>query len=502
MKKLLFLIATCFILFCCDQVPEQKQEDFIVKYDIGTQLDSILTPYIQGLRQNTNNQAALAVGVTRGDEIVYARTFGYANIELSQKANMNTLFHIASVSKPFTAAAILKLVEQGKIQLDDRIIDHIPAFEMKGDQYQSITIRQILTHTSGIPRHISTGDWENPVFGNQALTKTLEDAKNFELDFEPGSSYNYSNSGFDLLGVLISRVSGVPFEQYVTQNILRPAGMTQSCYSKPQDSLPPNWAVPYSYGLETQQWTPYPYSENFFPSSGLQASLPDMCRWGMLHVHNGKYQGKAVLPEKVFTQLITPQFDTPWGDKIGLSWFLQSYLDRPIIMHTGNDTGFEAIVYVYPQDSVSITVMANRDFSRTARIMNATSEVLFAEYPKDYSVSAKYKFTDAYRDHGMDYASQKWMEWKQDTTDKYYVNDGDILTTGAVLENGGHWKASQEILQYYITLDSSSTYAWRLLGNTYLNLGELEKARQCYEKTLAINPNYEKGKEALEKLNK
>ena len=278
--------------------------------------------------------------------------------------------------------------------------------------------------------------------------------------------------------------------------------MTNSFYSKPQDTLPANWAVPYSYGIETQIWSPFPYSENYFPSSGLHTTLLDMCNWGMLHANNGKHKGNVVIKPDFFSLLSTPNFDTPWGDKIGLSWFVKDYLDRPIIMHQGNDTGFESIMYVYPKDSISVIIMANRDFSRTGRIVNAVSEFFFEQKAKDYNLSAKYPFTIAYKKHGIEYASKLWEELKKDTTDIYQVNDEDILTTGAVLENGKNWQASKEILEYYISLDNQSTYAWRLLGNVNLNLGDMKAAKSCYEQTLEINPDYEKGKQALEDLKK
>lgn len=476
------------------------QSSVIVNGDLGIRLDSLLTPYVNDLRKLTNNETGLSIGVTKGDEVIFARSFGYSNLEKTIKADFNTLFHIASVSKPFTAAAIVKLIEQGKLELDDYIIEHLPEFEMKDDRFRRITIRHILNHSSGIPRHISSGDWDNPVFGEAAIEKTMDDFKGFDLDFDPGTDFSYSNSGFDLLGILIRRVSNMSYETYLQTYILEPSGMTHSKYLKPTGSLPDNWAVPYSYGLESQEWSPYPYAESYFPSSGLQTTLLDMCQWGMLHVKNGKHLGKEVLSDETFSLLIEPSFDTPWGSKIGLGWFLQSYLDRPIIMHQGSDTGFESIMYVYPNDSVSIVVMANRDFSRTGRIINATSEILFGEQAKEYTVSAKYLFTEAYQKAGIQAATQLWNDLAQDTTDIYYVDNEDVLTTGAVLENGRNWTASKEILEYYLTLDSLSTYAWRLLGNSHLGLGDLESAEACYEQTLRINPDYQQGKDALIKL--
>jgi tetratricopeptide (TPR) repeat protein len=295
-------------------------------------------------------------------------------------------------------------------------------------------------------------------------------------------------------------VSGRPFDEYIKQEILEPAGMTQTTFKKPADFSSSDWALSHSFGLETQAWSPYPYNERLFPSSGVVASLLDMCKWGQLHIGKGAINGTQVLEEEYYEKVVSPRFDTPWGDKIGLGWFLQSYLDRPIIMHTGFDTGFEAMMYIYPEEEVSIVVLANRDFSRTGRIVNAASEILFGESPKTYEVSAKYPFAKAYKEGGIENAIAAWTTLEKDTSDHYFTDKGDILTTGAILENGQQWKETKEILEYYLTLNDQSTYAWRLLGNAYLNLGDTAKARSCYQQTLTINPDYEKGRIALEQL--
>lgn len=501
-KYVIGFISIIVFLFGCSKgsKTETKSQTTLVKTELGNHIDSLLTPYVNKLRILTDNTTGLAIGITKGDDIIYAKTFGFANIETQEAASFKTRFHIASVSKPFTAAAIMKLVQQGKLKLSDSIVKHIPEFTMKSDAYKNITIQHILNHTSGIPRHVSADDWLSPKVGINALEENLENVKNFELDFEPGSQFSYSNSAFDILGVLITRVSGMSFSEYVSKHILEPNGMTESTYNKPLDSLPKHWAKSYSYGLTNQEWQPYPHTDKYLPSSGLQATLLDMCKWGIMHVNNGTYNGQEVLNNAHFNRFVAPTYDTPWGDKIGLSWFLQSYLGRPIIMHTGADTGFESIMYIFPDDNISIVVMANRDFARTGRIINAASEVIFNEKPKDYKVSARYKFSETYKSQGLDKALLLWNEMKTDTTDIYYVNDEDILTVGAILENGKHWKDTKEILSYYTTIDTTSTYAWRLLGNAHLNLQDTINAKKCYEKTLEINPNYEKGKDALMRL--
>ncbi len=112
----------------CNNKPIQQDNTKIVEGEDGELLDSLLTPYINNLRKLTHNNAGLAIGVTKGDRIIYARTFGYANIEKGEKTDFNSVFHIASLSKPFTAVAIAKLIEQDQLNLEDKIITYIPEF--------------------------------------------------------------------------------------------------------------------------------------------------------------------------------------------------------------------------------------------------------------------------------------------------------------------------------------------------------------------------------------
>jgi len=477
----------------------EAEQTKLIKGELGIHLDTTLTPYVEELIKRADNQAGFAIGITKGTEIIYARTIGYADIDKKVKADFNTIFHISSVSKPFTAAAIMKLVQEKKLKLSDKIIDYIPEFEMKDAAYKQITIQHILTHTSGIPRHVSVDDWSNPIYGPNALEENLINVKEFELDFLPGTEYNYSNSAFDILGIVISRASGMTFEKYVEEHILKAGGMLNSTYDKPTESNG-KLALPYSYGIATEIWSPYPHTGKTTPSSGVQTTLLDMCTWGMLHVYNGKCKEYQMLEGKYFEEFLRPRYETPWGDKIALSWYLQSYLEHPNIMHLGNETGFESNMYIYPDDSISIVVMANRDFSGVGRISLAAAEIIFGEKPKEYQVSARYKFGEAMRNEGIVAAKKLWEELRNDTTDIYHVDDEYILTAGAILENGGDWLLTKEILDFYLELDNQSTYAWRLFGNTQLNLGDTTAAIVAYNRALEIDPDYEKATKAIEEL--
>ncbi|MFK7781487.1 serine hydrolase [Psychroserpens sp.] len=498
--KLFITAIVSLLLFGCNS-NETQLNNTIINGETGHYLDSILTPYVQELRKLTDNSAGLAIGITKGEEIIYARTFGYADIDQGLKVNLNSQFHLASVSKPFSALAVAKLIQENKINLDDLLIDYIPEFKMKGEGYNNITIKHILTHTSGIPRNIKTDDWIDSSYGNSALDENIKIVQKLELDFEPGTKFSYSNSAFDILGIVISRVSGMPFHKYLEKVIFKPVGMQHTSMKKPIDSLPLDWVNAHSHGLETQTISPYPYNERVFPSSGIVTSILDMCKWGQLHINQGNIDGKTIIDEKYFNMVVSPKQKTPWGDNIGLGWFLQSYLNRPIIMHTGSDTGFEAMSYIFPEDEISISILSNRDFSRTGRIVNAASEAIFGEPLKKYEVSAKYQFTDVYKKQGIEKAKEFWNVLKTDTTDVYFTNSDDILTTGAIINNSKPFQ-SKEILEFYNTLNPKSTYSWRLLGNANLNLGDTITAKLCYYKCLEINPEYEKAKIALLNIEK
>lgn len=484
----------------CERQVEVNSNEEIIVGETGKLLDSLLTPFIKDLRTATDNEGGLAIGVTKASKIVFAKTFGFSNIDENSKINLETKFHIASLTKPFVAASILKLVEQNKLKLNDSLGLFLPELNSQESGFSQVTIKQILTHTSGIPGHISFDDWRNPIVGENALEKNLSELQEFELDFKPGSEFSYSNAAFDILGLVISRVSNRSFFDFVEQEILEPIGMINSEFRKPTNEIPQDWANSHAYGLHTQVLVPYPYNLKIAPSSGLKSSIIDMCNWGLFHLGNGTINQQEVIDTNLFNNMISPQIKTPWGDDIGLSWFLQEYLDRPIIMHTGDSHGFESMIYIYPEDEISIVVLSNRSFSRSGRIINATSEVLFGEQIKSYQVSGIYKYSQAYKSQGPDKANELWMSMKKDTIDNYTIDDYSILTSADILDNGGKYEESKDLLHFFLEQKPNSTFGWRLLGKANLNLGDTTTAITCYKKTLEINPNYTKGRVALEKL--
>lgn len=494
------MVGVLALAACTGAPSEGEPVAAAVSGPVGAHLDSVLTPYVEELRRLTDNNGAIAIGITAGGQPVYERVFGAAVVSRNERAHLETRFHLASISKPVTAAAVLRLVADGQVALDAPLVRYLPDLVMDGPGVDQITVEQVLTHTSGIPRDLGVDDWLHPVSGPDALEENISRARTRTLDFTPGARFSYSNSAYDLLGLLVQRVSGMPFGAFVQSRILEPAGMTGSTFEKPAGALPPNWAAPHSYGVATREWTPFPYSGVNTPSSGLHATVRDMTTWGLLHLARGTRDGTPVIVPELFERMVSPQVQTPWGDAMGLGWYLQSLEGRPNIMHLGNDTGFEAAMYIYPEADISIVVMANRDFARTGRIALAAAEILFGSAPKEYTISARYPFAARLRAEGITAAIEEWEALRDDSTHRYTVDDDDLLTMGAVLENGAQWREARDVLAYYLARSGDAAYPLRLLGNAHLGLGDTVAAVKAYQDALRINPAYERGRLALEAL--
>ncbi|GLR15756.1 serine hydrolase [Portibacter lacus] len=487
------------ILFACafqEQVPESSQ---IVNGTLGEKLNEKLTPFVEKILADHDCKSSVAIGITKGDEIIYAKAFGYANLAKKEPATLNTKYHMSSISKTFVASAIVKLQEQGKLNIDDRIIDHLPYFKLKSPEYKDITIKQLLTHSSGLPQHLGLDEWKKPSYDEEALERYVKKASDYELEFDPGAQFSYSDVGFNTLGDIISKASGMTFENYVEEHILKPSGMEGATFLKPE-YLPEHWAAPYIIGTTTQEWKYYPYNRMYAPSNALSASVLDMCNWGMINLNHGTLKNLKVLDSASYDLLFNPWFDTPWNEKIGFSWFLQHYEGMKTILHTGADIGFESQLIMYPEEDISIAVMANRAYSRTARIANASMEIIKDLEVKSYNVSARFPFAKSYEENGLEAAKIEWKKLFKDTTDIYYANEWEMNIIGHGLIFTGEYEKALEIFNFNIECFPKSGNVYDSYGDALLAKGDTLMAITYFRKAMEVDSTFTEPISKLENL--
>jgi len=303
----------------------------------------------------------LAVGVVKDQQLVYAKGFGVKNLDTGGEITTRTLFHMASVTKPFVATSIVQLLEQKKVALEDRIVKYLPYFKMKDERYASLTIRQFLTHSSGMP-DVEDYHWDEPEYDEKALERFVRSLTDRELLFEPGDKFTYSNIAFEVLGDLIAKLSDHSFADYVKDHILLPLGMNDSSIliRDVDPALLANGHVQGKDG-EIRVTGHFAYNRRHGPSSTLHSNIADMSRWAIANMNRGELEGKRILEASSYELLWKPEMETgmSWPTHVGLSWFLANTKGHQMVGHGGGDTGYGTYFVMVPDAGVAVIVLSN-----------------------------------------------------------------------------------------------------------------------------------------------
>lgn len=332
----------------------------------------------------------LAVGIVLNGNLIYARGFGHATLGAPSAVTPDTLFHMASVTKPFVATAIMQLVEQGKIALDDPVTKHLPYFRLDDPRYRLITIRQLLNHTSGMP-DVKDYEWNKPQDDEGALERYVRGLKGEKLLWDPGSRFAYSNIGFEILGDVIAKVSGMSFEDDVERQILRPVGMSSSTLRLKQADtkrLANGYTNDPSASQGASALVPvaaYPYNRPHNPSSGLLSSVNDMARWAIVNLNRGELDGKRILKSSTYDLMWKPSAEVEFcrggpcrkpGSSVGFSWFLEEKNGLFIVSHGGGDDGFISAFVLVPSRKFAFVMMTNSDSAGIPLLKQIQAEAL------------------------------------------------------------------------------------------------------------------------------
>lgn len=300
------------------------------------------------------DQPGAAVVVMRRGRVVYTAGRGLADLEARRPITPRTVFRLGSITKQFTAAVILQLVQEGRISLDDPVSRFYPDYPQPGAR---ATVRQLLNHTSGIRSYTTVREWT--VRENFARTHTTDEMIAISRDLpppsQPGEAFQYNNSGYILLGGIIERVTGMPWHQAVVERIARPLGLGSIAYGE-SVRAGPRVARGYRAGAGTQQpaWTVHmsvPHA-----AGGLVGAVGDLARWARA-LHNGR-----VVRSDLYREMIRPT-PLPGGAtrNYGFASRLEDVRGRPTIGHGGGIFGFVTESIYVPSEDLFVAVFANSE---------------------------------------------------------------------------------------------------------------------------------------------
>jgi len=306
-----------------------------------------------------------AVVVVHQGRTVFSRGYGVADLRKRQPIGPETNFRLASFTKQFTAMCIMLLVHDGKLHYDDRLTDIFPAFPAYG---KSITVRNLLNHTSGLPdyedlwmkQYPNTPEDKVPQIHDAGVLKLLE--RQTWGKFPAGSMWEYSNSGYATLAMIVERVSGMPFGEFLQQRIFVPLKMTNTlAYEKGKNEVPHR---AYGHTPKKDGWleTDQSPTSAVLGDGGIYSSTEDLIRWDRaLREH-------TLLSAAEFEPAVTPVEPTGGQAKnesgrpvaYGFGWFLAPYKGHKRMSHDGETVGFRTTFQRFPDDNLSIIVLANR----------------------------------------------------------------------------------------------------------------------------------------------
>ena len=374
------LVIACFILtqvFLAAQTNRHPDQD----RQMEKALDELLT------KQFTPSQPGCEVLVARHGLVIYKKAFGSANLELNVPLSTGMAFNLASITKQFTAVAILQLLEQGKISLSDSLQKFIPDFPSKG---YTITIEHLLTHTSGIKDYLQLDYSGQNMERWDFIPKQLIDSfKNYPLNFIPGTRFSYSNSGYFLLGYIIEKVSGKGYQSYIMDNLLKPLGLTHTCFDSDGNIIPGRVNGYRKEGVgfkNVDYWSP----TIEYAAGGLISNVDDLLKW-----HNGLYSyrelKKATL-QKTFTSFRLADGTTTG---YGYGWFLKTINGIQSIEHEGGMPGFKTNEIYYPAEDLFIAILCNCSTTPIDKL-SADISVITLGKPLQSDVKVDPKILDKY----------------------------------------------------------------------------------------------------------
>lgn len=452
--------------------------------DRAAQIEALLAKYHDfGLFNGT-------VLVADGGEVIYKKGFGEADMTWGVPNTPDTKFRIGSITKQFTAALVLQLVEKGRIDLDAPITTYLPDYPAA--QGAHVTVHHLLTHTSGIPSYTSLPGFMEFTRDPYEPDSFLTVFSRLDLEFEPGSRYAYSNSGYFLLGVLIEHVTGQPYDVVLRERLLDPLGLHDTGYEH-YGEIVEQMATGYvktGGGYEHAAYldTSIPYAAGM-----MYSTVEDLHRW-----NQALHRGEPFEHPGTLERMTTPYLN---NYAYGLS-----VLNAPVgedsvrtIAHGGGIFGFTTMLRYMPEEERTVIVLDNTEGS-PGTIAQALIQLLYGQPVEEPRQPISDVLRGVIETEGVEAAVARYRALKRSAPDTYDFHEAQLNRLGYEYLRRGDAETAVRIFQLNVEAYPESWNPYDSLGEAYLAAGDRERAIENYQKALALNPASTSAKRALEGL--
>jgi CubicO group peptidase (beta-lactamase class C family) len=391
--KILFGIQLLIILlFTGSQSLAQSNQELL-----NLRVDSLFSFW------NTNYSPGCALGIIKDGTLIYEKDYGLSNLEYDIPITPKSIFHLASISKQFTAFSIALLAQQGKLSLDDDIRKYLPEIPDFGEK---ISIKNLIYHTSGLRDQwelLSMAGWRlDDVITKEQILKMISHQK--ELNFNPGDEFLYCNTGYTLLAEIVSRVSGKPFTQFTKENIFDPLGMKDTHFHNDHEEIVKNRTYSY-YQVDSTHYKNAVLSYANAGATSLFSTVEDLAKW--LNNFDNPVAGNKKIIQQMYEQGVLNN-----GTKIdyGFGLAINDYKGLKTIGHGGADAGYRSYICRFPDQHLGVILLSNLDSFNPSSLANKVADIYLSDKIKPDTVTKKivrkeividsseyYKYTGSYQ---------------------------------------------------------------------------------------------------------
>ena len=451
----------------------------------AAKIDALVQQYVN------NKQFNGSVLVAEKGQVIFKKGYGMANMEWNIPNAPDTKFRLGSITKQFTAMLVMQLVEKGKLKLEAKVTDYLPDYpKATGDK---ITIHHLLTHTAGVPNYTSFPGFfqtkSRDPYKPDAFLKTFAD---MPLEFEPGTKYSYSNSGYFLLGAIIEKVTGKSYADVLNENILAPIQLKNTGYDLAGPILPKRAA---GYEKQGAGYLNTPYLDMSIPyaAGSLYSTVEDLYKWD-----------QALYTDKLLSASTKTTMFTPALDHYAYGWIVANQKigglkdSLLVIEHSGGINGFNTIISRIPKDKQLIVLLNNTGGAPLSDMRRNIQRILYdqpIEAPKKPLADALRQSIQA---ESLTKAQEKFKAWKTDKA--YNLNEGEVNALGYEFLRSGKSKEAMTVFTLNAEAFPNSYNVYDSRGEAYMKASDSAAAINDYKKSLELNPGNTNGTAMLKQL--
>jgi CubicO group peptidase (beta-lactamase class C family) len=436
------------------------------------QIDDLMRKYVE------NGQFNGSLLVAENGKVIFKKGYGMANMEWAIPNAPDTKFRLGSLTKQFTAMLIMQLVEGGKLKLEGKITDYLTDYpKANGDK---ITIHHLLTHTSGIPNYTGLPGFQEKLSRNPYKpTDFIKQFSDLPLEFEPGSRFAYSNSGYFLLGVLIEKVTGKTYGKVLQENIFKPLGMNNTGYDV-YSTILPKQATGYEKRGLTYVKAPYIDMSIPYSAGSLYSTVEDLALWD-----------QALYSDNLLSASSKATLFTPYKSGYAYGWFVgkrplgQLKDSLQVMDHAGGIDGFHTVLSRLPENKHLVVLLNNTGFTNLDAMRDNIFRILYNQPIDTPRISVAYVVGKSLETTSLENVLKQYREIKKQPS--YYLYEREINQLGYILMGENKIKEAIAIFTLNVEEYPQSANVYDSRGEAYLLNGEKTQAIIDYKKSLQLD---------------